>query len=189
MNSLVTYDAKPLRSFTADESRGPLLMLFAGYDDPWTGRADDTERAKLFDAKVSAYLLGLDGLPKWAIEHTVKDFIQGRIERPARRKGALPTVEEISSEARVHVDREASRQRAEKLVQEQIAERMAPPVGDAERTRMLFKLSLLSAAQCSTDRLDRLAAARHDGISDEMLALAQAWGVPIPESIWSMKRA
>lgn len=188
MNALVTTETKPLRAFTADESRGPLMMLFAAYPEPFADR--NAEHAdKLFDAKVSAYLLGLDGLPKWAIEHTVKDFIQGRIERPARRKGALPTVEEISSEARVHVDREASRQRAEKLVQEQIAERMAPPVGDAERTRMLFKLSLLSAAQCSTDRLDRLAAARHDGISDEMLALAQAWGVPIPESIWSMKRA
>lgn len=188
MNALVTTETKPLRAFTADESRGPLMMLFAAYPEPFADR--NAEHAdKLFDAKVSAYLLGLDGLPKWAIEHTVKDFIQGRIERPARRKGALPTVEEISSEARVHVDREASRQRAEKLVQEQIAERMAPPVGDAERTRMLFKLSLLSAAQCSTDRLDRLASARHDGISDEMLALAQAWGVPIPESIWSMKRA
>lgn len=188
MNALVTTETKPLRAFTADESRGPLLVLFSAYPDPFTDR--NAEHAdKLFDAKVSAYLLGLDGLPKWAIEHTVKDFIQGRIERPARRKGALPTVEEISSEARVHVDREASRQRAEKLVQEQIAERMAPPVGDAERTRMLFKLSLLSAAQCSTDRLDRLAAARHDGISDELLALAQEWSVPIPESIWSMKRA
>lgn len=189
MNALVTTETKPLRAFTADESRGPLMMLFAAYPEPFADR--NAEHAdKLFDAKVSAYLLGLDGLPKWAIEHTVKDFIQGRIERPARRKGALPTVEEISSEARVHVDREASRQRAEKLVQEQIAERMAPPVGDAERTLMGFKMAVLSRSLGVMGGPDRVQAANRPGVaSDELLALAQEWSVPIPESIWSMKRA
>lgn len=189
MNALVTTETKALRAFAADESRGPLIMLFAAYPEPWSDKgaahADD-----LSQAKVSAYLLGLDGLPKWAIEQTVKDFIQGKIERPTRRKGALPTVEEISAEARVHVDREASRQRAEKLRQEQIAERIAPPVEPEERTRMGFKMAVLSASLGVMGGPDRVAAAQRRGaISDEMIGLAQEWHVPIPESIWSMKRA
>lgn len=187
MNALATIDTKPLMARSLDEARNPLLILFAAYPEPWTDK-NAKKVEDLMQARVSAYLLGLEGLPAWAIEQAVKDFIQGRIDRPARRRGALPTVEEISAEARTHVDIEASRQRREKLQQEQIAERNSEMPLE-HRQRMLFKMSLLSAAwSAPLQRIDALAEANKRGM-DELMALAQSWGVPIPECVWGMKRA
>lgn len=122
MNSLVTIDARPLAPFTADEAREPLLTLFSAYDPPYVDK--DAPKAKaLIDAKVSAYLLALQGLPAWAIETAVKDYIQGRVERNRRDK--LPTAEEIAALAREHVSKEATKQTAERERREQLAESRA----------------------------------------------------------------
>ncbi|WP_143750495.1 hypothetical protein [Mesorhizobium sp. WSM4308] len=75
------------------------------------------------DAKVSAYLLAVQGLPAWSIESAVKDFIQGRVER--KRRDKLPTAEEIAAVAREHVTVEATKQTAERARREQIAESQA----------------------------------------------------------------
>lgn len=180
MNALATIDEKPLRPVTLDEARAPLLVLFSAYPEPWSdrnaGKADE-----LSNAKVSAYLMGLEGLPGWAIEQTVRDFIQGKVERPARRKGTLPTVEEISAEARAYVDKEASRQRAEAARREQMAERRSD-FSDEHRERMSFKLSLLSCA-LGRKEVEKVAEANARG-HDDLMALAQTWGVPIPESLF-----
>lgn len=184
MNALATTNGKPLRAFAIDEARGPLLVLFSAYPEPWSDKGAE-HAGDLAQARVSAYMLGLEGLPSWAIEQTVRDFIQGKIDRPARRKGALPTVEEISAEARLHVDREASKQRVETARLEQIAERKAefPP---EHRERMGFKMSILSKG-LELRQVEKVAEANARGL-DDMMALAQQWRVPIPESLWSNRK-
>jgi hypothetical protein len=119
MNGIVTTGQKALMPVTADEARKPLLVLFSAYDPPFTDRTAE-HRQKLMDAKVSAYLLAVQGIPAWAIERTVTDFIQGRIER--RRRDKLPTAEEIAAVAREHVTTEAARQQAERERRGQIAD-------------------------------------------------------------------
>lgn len=122
MNSLATTEQKAalaLMPQTADEARKPLLVLFSAYDPPFTDRTAE-HRQKLMDAKVSAYLLAVQGIPAWAITSAVTDFIQGRIER--KRRDKLPTAEEIAAVSREHVTKEATRQTAERERQEQIAE-------------------------------------------------------------------
>lgn len=188
MNALSPINStKALMARSVDESREPLLILFSAYPEPYSdkGAAGADE---LMAARVSAYMLGLEGLPGWAIKQAVTDFIQGKIERPARRKGALPTVEEVSVEARIHVDKEASRQRAERQRAEQLAEeRYEMPL--EHRVRMGFKMALLSAAWASPlTRMDRLADANQQGM-DHLMALAQEWSVPIPESLWEKPHA
>lgn len=180
MNALANV-SKPLRASSLDEARKPLLVLFAAYPEPWSDKSAD-RADDLSNAKVSAYLLGLEGLPGWAIEQTVKEFIQGKVERPARRKGALPTVEEISSEARVHVEREGSKQRTETARLEQLAERSQefPP---ENRARTGFKMAVLSMGLARRE-VDKVAMANAQGI-DDMIALGQQWGIPVPESLWS----
>jgi hypothetical protein len=185
LNALVTTNMKPLRAFTVDEARGPLLVLFAAYPEPWNDRTAE-HAGDLAQAKVSAYMLGLEGLPSWAIEQTVKEFIQGKIDRPTRRKGALPTVEEISAEARVHVEREGSKQRAETARVEQLAERKQE-FPEEHRVRMGFKMSMLSMGLARRE-VEKVAVANARGI-DDMIALAQEWRVPVPESLWSSKNA
>lgn len=123
MNELATQQGQlPLKASAVDEARRPLLAMFAAYDPPFADRnASQIER--LMDAKVSAYLLALQGLPAWAIETAVKDYIQGRVER--RRRDKLPTAEEIAALAREHVSKEATKQTAERERREQLAESRA----------------------------------------------------------------
>lgn len=185
MNALATTNMRPLRAFTLDEARKPLLVLFAAYPEPWADRGAD-RADDLSNAKVSAYLMGLEGLPGWAIEQTVKEFIQGKIDRPARRKGALPTVEEISAEARVHVEREGSKQRAETARVEQLAERKQE-FPEEHRERMGFKMSVLSMGLARRE-VEKVAEANARGL-DDMIVLGQQWGISVPESLWSTKNA
>jgi hypothetical protein len=180
MNALSQVNHRPLRAFAVDEARNPLLVLFAAYPEPWTDKSAD-RADDLSSAKVSAYLMGLDGLPGWAIEQAVKDFIQGRIDRPVRRKGSLPTVEEISVEARGHVNNEGSKQRAEAMRVEQFQERKAE-YPQEHRERMGFKMSLLSMG-LSRREVEKVAQANARGL-ESMIALGQTWGVPVPECLF-----
>lgn len=102
-----------------NEAKAGLLRLFSAYPEPYVAR--DAEHAdKISRARVAAYQLALDGLPAWAIELSVSDFIQGRVER--RRRDLLPTAEEIAARARDEVSKEASRQMARKAEADQRAE-------------------------------------------------------------------
>ncbi|WP_159585943.1 hypothetical protein [Chelativorans xinjiangense] len=94
-------------------------MLFAAYPEPWSDKSA-SHAQELIDAKVRAYVLAVQGIPAWAIEQAVTDFIQGRVERRAR--GKLPAAEEIAFAARKHVEIEASRQMKQKAIQSQLDE-------------------------------------------------------------------
>lgn len=122
MNSLAPIDGKALSPRSADEARQPLAILFAAYPEPWTDKSASHVQ-KLIDAKVSAYLLALQGLPAWAIETAIKDYIQGHVERS--RRDRLPTAEEVSALARKHLGEEATRQMVERARREQLAEAAA----------------------------------------------------------------
>ncbi|AZO45900.1 hypothetical protein EJ076_34865 [Mesorhizobium sp. M7D.F.Ca.US.005.01.1.1] len=143
MNSLAPINGKSLVPLSVDEARQPLAVLFAGYPEPWTDKSA-VHAQKLIDAKVSAYLLALQGLPAWAIETAVKDFIQGRVDR--KRRDKLPTAEEVAALSREHVTQEAARQSTARQRQDQIAEsqafearkdRLKTPEGEAEKERVM----------------------------------------------------
>ena len=104
MNSLATTDSKPLRRQPMCDPRKPLAILFAAYPEPFA--KGDTEQLRR--AQVEAYMLGLDGVPEWAIRESVTAFIQGAIERSNRSK--LPTAEQIAALAREKVSAEATKQ-------------------------------------------------------------------------------
>jgi hypothetical protein len=64
-----------------------------------------------------------------------------------------------------------------------------PPVIESPeaRVRMKFKLALWSKAWSREGGMDLLVAAQKTGRMDELIALAQAWGVPVPETVWAQK--
>lgn len=102
-----------------NEAIAGLLRLFSAYPEPYIAR--DAEHAdKISKARVAAYKLALDGLPAWAIELAVSDFIQGRVDR--RRRDLLPTAEEVAARAREEISKEASRQMARQAEADQRAE-------------------------------------------------------------------
>lgn len=105
MNPLVQPQARPLTALSIDEGREALFRLFASYDPPFGDKAN-----ALMDAKVRAYRLGLGKIPGWALDEAVAAFTEGTVERPSRRIGVLPTVEELATEARKGVEREAVKQ-------------------------------------------------------------------------------
>lgn len=183
MNALVPTDDKPLVARAMDEALQPLLVLFAAYPEPYSDK--NAERAKEMEqARVSAYLLGLSKLPGWAIEQAVADFIQGKIDR--KKRGTLPTVEEVSAQTRVHVENEAAVQRARKARAEIFADRQ-PPASAEQRERMHFKMAVLSAG-IARQEVDKVRQANERGLED-LMALAQSWGVPIPDSLWGARDA
>lgn len=107
MNVPVPANAKPLMAVSVDEAREPLVTLCSAYDPPFGEKSE-----ALMQARVRAYLLGLNKLPGWAITEAVSAFIEGRVERPSRRIGILPTVEELATEARKAVEREGAKQQS-----------------------------------------------------------------------------
>ena len=56
------------------------------------------------------------------------------------------------------------------------------PVSEAERIRMSFKLSVLSAA-IARGEIRRVEEANRLGL-ENMIALGQEWKVPVPEALW-----
>lgn len=54
----------------------------------------------------------------------------------------------------------------------------------SERIRMGFKMSVLSASFGRKDGADMVAEAHKRGLED-LVALGQAWGVPVPEELWA----
>lgn len=107
MNALAPTNARPLVAVSVDEAREPLVTLCSAYDPPFGEKSQ-----ALMAARVRAYMLGLGKLPGWAISEAVMAFIEGRVERPSRRIGILPTVEELATETRKIVEREGSRQQS-----------------------------------------------------------------------------
>ena len=133
MNAVVQTDTRPLMARSVGEAMEPLLVLFAAYPEPWTDKKPESVE-RLRDAQVRAYMFGLDKLPGWAIGEAVRDFTSGKVERPARRVGVLPTVEELAKEVRRHVEDEAARQSRARISNRPAAERV-PFMERIERKR------------------------------------------------------
>lgn len=180
MNSLVQTDTKPLRAFSMDEAHKPLLVLFAAYDPPYADRNAEKATA-LMDARINAYLLGLDGLPGWAVAEAVTGFIQGRIERPAGKLGKLPVVEELAREARRIRDEEGRRQTSRRAALPE--PEFSPSEGETHRMRL--KMALWRHACGATAMMDDLLAATNAGLL-ALVRLADAWGVPVADEIRQM---
>lgn len=158
MNALATIEAKPLAPQSMDEARTALVGLFAGYDAPFGDK--DKE---LMNARVSAYLLGLQGVPGWAVEQAVVDFLQGKIER--KRKGTLPNVEELATQARLNLDAEAKRQEFERR-------RIAATPVRFERVPFMEKLERIKAKYVGWQRI------RDDVSYDQYWAMIRSGEIP-----------
>lgn len=153
MNALVTLDPRPLTALSVEETRKPLGRLFASYQEPWADKgADQVERLR--DAQVRAYMMGLDKMPGWAVEAAVHDFTSGNVERPARRIGVLPTVEELAKEGRRHIEAEAQRHHLRSLSRPP-AERV-PFMERVERKRRQFEHRAILFENVNYDEFRRL---------------------------------
>lgn len=116
MNLPSTQEHRPLIAIYADEGRQVMAMFFAAYDEPWTQPGSNSE--DLMTAKAIAYKTAIEGIPEWALKEAYRDFVQGRVERPARQMGKLPKADEIAFRARMHVQHEAHEQHQRKMRQE-----------------------------------------------------------------------
>lgn len=139
MNALV--QALPLIAMRPTEGKPALVKLISAYPEPFIAK-DATHAEKMKEARIAAYLMAFEGLPGWSLDQSVKDFIQGRVER--RRRDIMPTAEEVAAKAREHVHSEASRQMNAKVIAEQLQEQkdlaareayLRTPEGKAEAER------------------------------------------------------
>lgn len=136
------------------------------------------------DVLVSTIERATANLSSRAIAETAKRFICGDVEGQSRT--FAPSVPEFVQEAR----------RMETLVPYMDRPRLPAPAAQhdryrdpppLERVRMGFKLSVLSAG-LALGKADDVARANDKGL-DELMALGQLWGVPIPEELWPAKAA
>lgn len=185
MNALA-IDSKPLSPVYADEARKPLFILFSAYPEPWADKSAQ-QAQQLQDARLNAYLLGLSDIPGWAIEKAVREYISGRVERSAGKRGKLPTVEEIASESRLYVREEALRQSDAHRRRQQQQEARREDISPQERARMRLKMPLFTEAMKRTGGIDRLAAVKNN--LEELVALAQTWGVDVPEEVFQQLKS
>jgi hypothetical protein len=108
LSALAPLHGKPLQRQPTCDIGKPLLILFAAYEPSYAPNATEALRS----AQVAAYQLGMDGLPQWAVQQAVTEFIQGKVERPNRSK--LPTAEQIAAQARVAINKEQDAQARER---------------------------------------------------------------------------
>lgn len=109
----------PLRAESVTEALKPLAHLFAAYPEPWADKTASHVK-ELLEAKANSYQIAVQGIPAWAVQKAVLDFIQGRVER--RNRDKLPTAEQLAVVARQHLDEEAKAQQIARRQQEQKAE-------------------------------------------------------------------
>ena len=167
-----------LRAASHGEILDALQDLWAAFD---TKATEDPKRTTV------AYVLALEGQPLWAIREAVKRFVQGVVTAASTKFAPRPpelatVVRNIVQPVRDEVARNESIARARLRDYGQPAAEMT----QEQRTRMKFKLALLSAAQGSEPNLAALhAATQMTGGAGliEMIRLAGMWGVPVPENI------
>lgn len=137
-------------------------------------------------ANIKGLLLTYDedtiGIEDQAIVEAAIRFRRGLVE--GQNKTFAPSIAEFITEARRIADLLPYRGRAS----------LPPPPrepfrhDDAKtRIRMGFKMSVLSAG-LALGKADDVARANAKGL-DELMALGQLWGVPIPEELWRGKAA
>ena len=119
----------------------PLSLLMVAYPEPWSGK-DASHVHELNKARAGAYRLAMEGLPAWCVAQSVKNFIQGRVDR--KRREFLPTAEHVANEARRVLDLEVSRQHRLKMEADARAETerlLNPPEKTAEAKAKVARLT------------------------------------------------
>lgn len=120
-----------------------------------------------------------NGIDDQAIAETAQNFRRGAVE--GQHKTFAPSVAEFCIEAR----------RLAKLLPFRGKQALPPPSkyqphrhDDLKtRIRMSFKMSVLSASFALKGGPDMVAEANRRGLED-MIALGQQFGVPVPEELW-----
>lgn len=117
-----------------------------------------------------------------AVIEAAQRFTSGLV--PSQSATFAPSIAEFAQEAR----------RVDGVIPYRNRERLpAPDRGyfhhddEATRIRMGFKMSVLSHA-IGIKRVDDVAQANREGL-ESMMALAQTWGLPIPEQLWPARQA
>lgn len=121
----------------------------------------------------------LTGVHDQAIQGAAANFIAGKVN--GQSLTFAPSVAEFCSEAR---RTPVSAYRA--LPAPRQVDSWEPQPKE-HRIRMGFKMSMMSAGLALRE-VDRVAEANRRGLED-MIALAQEWGVPVPEELWQQVRA
>lgn len=142
------------------------------------------------EMRLTVYIMALQGWPLWAVKEAFKKFIRGEVKgasqkfcpRPPELGGAIY---EIMLPYHEEAERKRAAAIAEAKLREQLANRHSefPP---EHRVRMGFKMKVLSRG-LALRQVERVAEANKRGIED-MIALGQEWGVPVPESLWGEPR-
>ncbi len=117
-----------------------------------------------------------------AISEAVDRFICGDVKDQSRT--FAPSIAEFVQETR----------RIDELIPYRGRARLAPPPRERhrepsplDRIRMGFKMSVLSAG-IGMGKVDAVAEANARGLED-LMALAQTWGVPVPEELFAYRAA
>lgn len=117
-------------------------------------------------------------IPAQAVIEAAERFTSGLV--PNQNKTFAPSVAEFATEARRIAD--LLPYRGTKSLTQRPYFYQEPKPG--ERIRMGFKMSVLSASFGRKDGADMVAEANTRGLED-LVALGQSWGVPVPEELWA----
>ncbi len=120
------------------------------------------------------------GIRDEAIMEAAQLFRRGEVA--GQNRTFAPSIAEFCSEAR----------RIAELLPYRNTPALPRPTGDREyrrddrrtRVRMGFKMSVLSASFAIKNGADMVAEANRRGL-DDLIALGQQWGVPVPEELWA----
>lgn len=141
---------------------------------------------------LAGYLVALQGRPAWAIEKAVTMFLRGEVDGASKKFCPRPpelaeVVGQVLSPVLDEREAKAKREAEETRRREQIASRETE-FSDEHRAKMQFMFAVLRTG-LALKQVDRVAEATAYKIStkrgiEEMVALGQEWGIPVPESLW-----
>lgn len=140
------------------------------------------QQANDYKALLQTYDKILIGLSDRAITETAMRYTAGDV--PGQSRDFAPSIAQFNQQAKL-MDEVIPLRGRERL--EPPSRFWAPTPKPEDRIRMGFKMSVLSEG-LKRKLVDRVAEANKRGI-DDMMALAQEWGVPIPESLFRRKSA
>lgn len=121
------------------------------------------------------------GIPDTGIIEAAARFRRGIVD--GHNPTFAPSIAQFCKEARRCAEEQW--ERANRGRPRQIEHKWVPQPPET-RIRMGFKMSVLSAG-LALGRVDEVAEANKRGL-DEMIALGQQWGVPVPEELWAQIR-
>lgn len=133
-------------------------------------------------ALLLSYDEDLRGISDQAIVETAQRYRSGGI--PDQNDTFAPSIAQFRSAAIRQMDIIAVRDRPRLPAPKQHSWEPQPK---EHRVRMGFKMTMLSAG-FSRREVEKVKQANDAGL-DELIALAQTWGVPVPEELWAERTA